>query len=73
MAAPGQASIPIAEELNLVPYTRGGHVRADAQDSAQLFSNGVSLLRRENHPSVLSPGVGKFFVEPMEVRDVERV
>jgi hypothetical protein len=44
---------PIAEEFNLIPNARSGHARAKTQDSAQLLSYRVPLLRRENHTGML--------------------
>jgi hypothetical protein len=65
-------STPIAEELDLVPHTRGSCDRAKTQDAAQLLADREPLLRRQNHSSVFSPSTGPLRVKSIEIRDVER-
>ena len=67
------SSTPIAEELDLVPHTHGGHGRAKTQDAAQLLADREPLLRRQNHTGVLSPGADPLRVKSIEIGDVERV
>jgi hypothetical protein len=65
-------STPIAEELDLVPHTRGSCGRAKTQDAAQLLADREPLLRHQNHSSVFSPSTGPLRVKSIEIRDVER-
>jgi len=57
----------------LVSYTLSGHARAKTQESAQLLSDRVPLLSRENHTGMLPVSVREFSVKPMEIRDVEGI
>jgi hypothetical protein len=66
-------STPIAEELDLVPHTRGGHGSAKTQDAAQLLANREPLLWRQNHSGMLSPGIDPLRVKSVEIRHVECV
>lgn len=64
---------PTAEEFDLVPHIRGRHGRAKTQDAAQLLANRESLLRRQNHAGMFSPGTDPLAVKPIEIAGVEGV
>ena len=50
------ASVPITKKLNLVAYALGGEGTAQAQDSAQLFTNGESLLMNQDYSAMFTTG-----------------
>jgi hypothetical protein len=66
-------SSPIAEEFDLVPHAPAGHACAKTQDASQLLPNRKTLLRRQNHTGVLSPGDDPLCVKSIEIGDVECV
>ena len=55
----------------MVPHSLDAECGAKMQDAVQLFADGITLLRGENHARVFSPGGGPLRVKVVEVRDVE--
>src|SRR6516165_6450584 len=66
-------STPRSEKLNPVAHASGAHACPDAQDTAQLLTDRVALLRSQNHPGVFAAGIDPFRMEPKEIGDVEAV